>query len=282
MNLRTNFDVQLIQATRHHVNATNGLMTFQFHLARDIWTEVLTHRAAARNASSRRAMSSNRIIATHGAWVPEVFYAPSSGMGYGDPVSPADQERARILWCAALEDLEAKILELNTFVCKTQANRLLTGAHITAGVVTMTEEGWSHFLSLRNTEQADPAMYQLLASEVEKQIKEAQWTLSDWHKPYWPTDYKKHQGALEFENCILIACARIARVSYGSTKGRSIEDDLALARQLLKDKHLSPFEHICRAVEHPTLSALNCLLGDRWHGFGWETYRDFSQKRNGA
>lgn len=272
MTIRTDFDVQLIKATRHNQNATNGLITFQFHLARDIWTEVLTHRASARNASSRRAMSGNRIVATHGAWMPEVFYAPATGMGHGEPVSSEDQLRAAIIWQRAIEEIEARVLELGSFVCKTQVNRLLTGAHITAGVVTMTEAGWHHFLSLRHTEHADPAMYEQIAVKVKQQIKEAQWALSDWHQPFWPSDC-----ALDFEECILVACARIARVSYGSTAGRSIEDDLRLAYQLLRDKHMSPFEHICQSALSPTPSALNCLPRDVQQGRGWETFRDLMQ-----
>ena len=66
---------------------------------------------------------------------------------------------------------------------------------------------------------------------------------------------KKHIGndSLEAQNQIMlkIATARCARISYqtlGDNPKIDYEADIKLHDRLLKDKHLSPFEHCARAM----------------------------------
>lgn len=280
---RTDFDVKIITATRPpYEKARNGLITVQVALARDIWTEALTHRLAARNASSRRAMSGSRIVNNHGAWMPPVFYGHARGMGDDDTPLPFEiQERARAVWEQAVNQIELEVMRLEGLgVCKQQANRLLTGAHITNGVITMTEGGWTYFLSLRNHADADRAMRELFAEPLAGMIGEldlrekvgdtlpgATWERSDWHLPFWPGELE----GLSFDEKRLIACARIARSSFGEI--RAGQNDLDLADRLVSSRHASPFEHLARFKKRAALSALNCLPVDRYKGMAWETFR---------
>lgn len=290
--IRTDFSVKIISATRPHEEARNGLITVQMSLARDIWTEVLTHRLAARNASSRRAMSGKRIMETHGAWMPPVFYRRAKGMGDDNtPLSEDTQYLARLSWKRAIKAIEDEILYLESIeVCKQQANRLLTGAHITNGVVTMTEGGWAYFLGLRNHEDADRAMRELLAAPLQEMIDGldaselsmlqdqigdslagTKWKINDYHLPFWPDDLPPGWSAYNFDERRLIAVARIARVSYGEV--RAAADDLALARRLIASRHASPFEHLAHCFIDAKPSALNCLPCDRYKQKGWQTFR---------
>jgi len=58
---------------------------------------------------------------------------------------------------------------------------------------------------------------------------------------------------------IKISAARCAMTSYSVNKGKTLESELDLANRLLKDNHMSPFEHQAQAVEN---------LGVEWSK-GW-------------
>lgn len=282
--LRSDFGVKLILATRMDECASNGLATFEIEVSRDIWTEILTHRLAERNASSRRAMKGSRIIATHGAWIPEVFYKGiPSGMGDDNTLLPLDiQAIMREKWQETIDFVENKILEMEQLGGnKQQYNRLLTGAHITRGVLTMTEAGWRYFLNLRYRQGADRAMYELLAPKIAKQIEQANWTISDRHVPYYPYDLAG-QGHTE-RDLIMIASARIARVSYGDTAGK--DSDLSLAHRLINPPdggpaHASPFghHHFAKPAWDCAPCALNTFPDDEWSGYAWHPFRHDIEK----
>lgn len=273
--------VDLIKATRGVAGSQNGLITFRIECPIYCWTELLTHRRLSRNASSARAMGTTRYLSM-GNYVPDTFYSGGKGMQSSDtPIKY--QWLAKFLWNNAFKSASfyTRLLE-KLGVAKEQRNRLIPPTKIIAGIVTGTEDGWKHFLSLRNNPNADKAM-QELAVEIDWIIRKLDydsnnWTYSDWHIPYSPDDG-------DFEHRAKVAAARIARVSYNRPPNG--KDDLALANQLLKDKHLSPFEHIAVFVRDPGLSALCCKPEDTLHtgiaipahkygwlsGWGWRTYR---------
>ena len=89
--------------------------------------------------------------------------------------------------------------------------------------------------------------------------------------------------SLESQNKILvkIATARCARLSYMTFEGEiDYEKDIALHDQLLKNHHMSPFEHCARAmsdVEYDTkfFKQHSGIAEDGWcNNFrGWIQYR---------
>ncbi len=74
-----------------------------------------------------------------------------------------------------------------------------------------------------------------------------------WHLPFVELDEIYHsqelrtQGTIsdkEAENMLVnISAARCARTSYGKNIGKTMEEELRLAKGLLDGRHLSPFEH---------------------------------------
>jgi hypothetical protein len=273
MYIRHDFKVEPVLATRPFPGATNGVMTVLVEIPRDFWTEVLTHRRMARNASSKRAQRGSRLISTLGVWEPEIFYGDRKGMGDNDEPLPDEvQTELRDGWRHVIAELEAFILKAERLGnTRQQYNRLLTGAHFLQGLLTATEDGWRYFLSLRHHHAADRAMRELLAPGIKACLESADWRHDEWHIPFWPAD--REQEDLSFGEMLRIAAARMARISFRAPgQGR---DDLTLAEGLISDGHWSPTEHILRAVsvERAELSALNCKPKDRSMGYAWHTYR---------
>jgi hypothetical protein len=275
--------VELVKATRGSAGSHNGLITFRIEVPIFVWVELLTHRRFSRNASSARAMGTTRYL-DMGNYVPDTFYSGGKGMQSSDtPIKY--QWLARFLWNNAFKSASfyTRMLE-KLGVAKEQRNRLIPPTKYLAAIVTGTEGGWKHFLSLRNNPKADKAM-QFLAEVADSNIKSLnlgngsnRWIYSDWHIPYDPMEG-------DFQHRAKVASARIARVSYNRPPNG--KDDLTLANQLLKDKHLSPMEHIAVFVKSPGLSALCCKPEDTiqagvgipaskygWlDSWGWRTYR---------
>ncbi len=287
--------VELLKATRGVKGSTNGLITFRIEVPIYIWTEILTHRRASRNASSARAMSTDRYV-DMGHYSPPIFYQKGSGMKSADkPIKY--QWLARLIWNTSftLDVWAAKALE-QLGVAKEQRNRVIAPMKYIAGIVTMTENGWKHFLSLRTAPNADKAM-QELAHSIKSKISAIgepnsnyvlKWNYSDWHIPYDPGN-----AAGGIHDRCMIAAAKISRLSYNRIEGK---DDRKSAQRLLEDKHLSPFEHIAHFELNPGLSALFCKENDAWSipeyvtdddfnysgyewlfGYGWKTYRGMNE-----
>lgn len=275
-------EVELVRATRGMEGSSNGLITFKVKIPLYIWVELLTHRRAVRNASSARAMSTTRYV-DMGHYTPSTFYQKGNGMQATDnPIK--HQWLARLIWHTSfmLDVWAAKALEY-LGVAKEQRNRVIAPYKYIAGMVTMTEGGWEHFLSLRTAPNADKAM-QELAQHIKDKIGDLycsnpnlinQWVYDDWHIPYDPG-----REAGDFKTRAKIAAARISRLSYNRIEGK---DDIKSAEKLITDQHLSPLEHIAVFKMRPKLSALFCKKEDSYHrgvfvdswqgGYGWETFR---------
>jgi thymidylate synthase ThyX len=261
--MENGIEVTPILATRPALGVERGLITFRVRVPSYIWTEILTHKRLARNASSARAQTSQRHIEM-GYYQPQIFYQQGKGMEAGDPVDPQTQAAVEALWKGAWSAASfyvARLAELG--IAKEQANRLLPPIKMVDGIITGTEDAWAAFLSLRLDSAADTAM-QRFARSVAAVLPRLRWD-------YGLTHYPMVGGG----EPVIVGAARIARVSY---TGKSRGDDEALAERLLKDRHLSPFEHLARFVLNPRPSALASKDGDyvtnpRGQRWGWENYR---------
>lgn len=95
------------------------------------------------------------------------------------------------------------------------------------------------------------AMYDALEESTPKELK-----AGEWHIPFGDdmdeAGLKATYGEdVAFEMMIKIAVARCARVSYttvGDNTVKSHEEDIKLFDRLYKSGHLSPFEHVSRAM----------------------------------
>lgn len=244
--------VELLAATRAQLDSETGLITIRIHVPMYVWTEILTHRSFARNASSNRAMSTKRTI-NMGYYTPEVFYTQGNGMESSDtPI--IWQLTASTIWhtVTKITHIGAWLLE-KCNVAKEQRNRLIAPNKIVCGIVTGTESAWKHFLSLRNHKTADKAM-QETARLIQNQIDTIEWINAQTHNPLPNEDVR-------------ISIAQLARVSYARQRGK---DDITLYHNLIGNRHLSPAEHIAYWTYKPNPS---CYTVQLEFGMGWESHR---------
>lgn len=248
-----------------------GLLTIKVECPLYVWTELLTHRRFARNASSARAMSTDR-YAGMGHYMPDVFV--KQGKGMASSAEPIKYQRlAELIWKTTINvtNLSAKLLEkLGT--AKEQRNRLIAPTKIVRGIVTGTEAAWEYFLLLRDNKAADRAM-QELAHNINIAMNNAKWDYAYEHLPMYPHG----DTTLSHMDKKLVAVARIARVSYAREKGK---EDLQLAKSLMEEGHYSPFEHMAAWKLNPRNCAYSCTPQDLIKTtdlfpmyWGWETWR---------
>lgn len=260
----------VVCATRAHRDTTRGLISIQMEIPLYVWTELLTHRRFSRNASSARAMSTKRYT-DMGYYVPDTWYRQGDGMQSGESI--ADDS---VYECIdAYEYFMRRTTEWADHLgkrfslAKEQRNRLIPPIKIVRGIVTGTEDAWYSFLRLRDNSMADVAM-QKLAHRVAESISAVEWNYGYDHKPF-------------YDDSIVSSVARIARVSYNRESGK---DDATLYDMLLREKHLSPFEHIAQWKPDPYMSNFTCkredvILDTQTHDVqwwknqysGWQSYR---------
>jgi len=243
--MNTQINVNLIRCTVPAEGLKDySLITFEIVVPYFIWTELLTHKRFARNASSNRAMGVSRNIDELGYYEPIQFYLKGTGMQAGEGIELFSELDAycvnvwKNVWDYCVN--AAKNLEENG-IAKEQASRVLPTFKMMKGIVTGTYDAWKNFLVLRNNPNADTAM-QLLAGwikfwmdiiDVGKDIAIHHALI---HVPYGEDlDYTNRDS-------LFILAGRLARISYGEVKTK--DSDLALGKRLLKDSHMSPFEHI--------------------------------------
>lgn len=258
-------NVELILATRGDEKSSNGIITFVIDVPYYVWVEILTHRRFARNASSARAQKTNRHI-DMGYYIPDVFYKQGDGMRSSDD-GIEQQEVAKNIYLDVWEySIQAarKLSELG--VAKEQSNRVISPIKMIRGIITGTEDGYKHFLKLRNNKNADKAM-QIFARQISEKVDGITWKISKNHVPF--NDGKSTYGEV---------AARIARISYGNPQfGKT---DKELGEKLIKDGHWSPMESIAFWTLLPKSSALCCKPEDLHFGFGWQTYRAILEETN--
>ena len=252
----------------------NRLTTFEIELPKFLLAQLNTHRQLSRNAASSRAIPLKRFreLATY---TPDKWWKNGSGMSpaatVDDGVKPAG------VWECALEDMQVHHEQLETYgIHKQQANRLLEPFDMVKVLVSATE--WDNFLNLRLSAGAQDEM-QDVAQQVGRLLLDntptyRPWmgeayvagvaTSHDWHIPYLqPAD--EYGSAVHPSQYPMMCAGRCARVSYLNHDGtRDPLKDLELAERLLKDGHLSPFEHVAVAVP-----------GSHANYKGWCSYRRF-------
>ncbi len=229
------------------------LTTFRLRFPRFILSEFNTHRALSRNAASSRAIPVLKLIerVERDPFIPTVFPAERRGMSAGDPLDGRNAELAREIWVDAMEDAVRNARLLATgFVHKSYVNRLLEPFSYVDVIASATE--WANFFGLRCAPDAQPEFRELallmLAAYREHEPRDLAW--SEWHVPFG----ERMEGLdIDEETQRKVAVARIARLSYTTHDGAiDVAADVALFMRLLKDGHMSPFEHIACASAYET------------------------------
>lgn len=224
------------------------LTTMELNYPRFIHSEFMTHRMFSRNASSSRAIPIEKnIVEVQDNLVMPIHW------GKNQPGMQAKEEiieigEARDQWIFASDNAVYHAEKLHDLgIHKQVANRLLEPFQWIKVIVTATE--WGNFFKLRLHPDAQPEMKQLavvmqaaMNGSTPEELEHG-----EWHLPYISNDDWSgfSFGNYTIEDLIKFSVARCARVSYLNHDNSSpdVEKDIALADRLLKDGHMSPFEH---------------------------------------
>ena len=208
------------------------LITVQARYPRFIHSEVMTHRAFSRNASSSRAVPIDRMIkdVLDDPAMPVEWGSNQPGMQAGAEIARKDDAVA--MWLEARDRaVEAALDAQRLGLHKQIVNRLIEPFGHISVVITATD--WDNFFKLRIHPDADPTMRALAEAIKVAMDDSAGWRVKagEWHNPY---------GGMP-----LHSAARCARVSYLNHDGTIPDEDkdLALAKMLMTSGHWSPFEH---------------------------------------
>jgi thymidylate synthase ThyX len=225
----------------------NRITTFVLRYPRFIHSQVMTHRVFSRNTSSSRAIPVEKMIQgiIDDPVVPVEWGKNQKGMQSSEPVEEAVRIQALLAWNLSMGyaiDTAKELARLG--VHKQIVNRVLEPYMHVNVILTGTE--FENFFALRLGHAAQPEIQELarlMDSEMylsDPKIMQA----GDWHIPFIDKDEEMLYNYTSEER-LHISAARCARVSYTApdAQERNAERDLELAKRLLAEKHMSPFEH---------------------------------------
>lgn len=246
------------------------LTTFVVTFPRIVLAEFNTHRMFSRNSASSRAIPVEKRIKMIEAdpFIPEQFGKNQKGMQADEVLADDDSWRAASVWRNA-RDLACASAEVlaGLGVHKQLANRLLEPFCWNTVVVTATE--WDNFFSLRCHKNAQPEIQKIALMMLELYVagKPEQLQYGQWHLPfiYEEDEYTfsdQDPAALPRAEIKMASAGRCARVSYLTHDGkRDPAKDVELAQSLLKNGHMSPFEHIARPMTKDEISDYALMSG---------------------
>ena len=231
------------------INTVNNqrLVTVQIKVPRYILSEHNTHRMFSRNFASSRAIPAKKIRANvlEHMFVPVYWGANKSGMSADQQLEGWRLSVVRGLWKAAGYAMVGVHWGLEKLgLHKQTCNRLLEPWSSVYGVVTASQ--WDNFMRLRYSKFAQPEII-CLAKAIHDAIKNStprKLGPTDYHLPYITEQEVQQRSVID---CIKTSVARCCRVSYKSNETGKLSDfdkDVALFDRLLKDHHMSPFEHV--------------------------------------
>lgn len=218
------------------------ITTLQLRYPRIIHGELLTHRVFSRNSGSSRAKPS-KFVMNDDMFIPKSFRRNKKGMSPGETLSIDIQREAKSVWIDAYDSALESVRKLkNLGVHKQWANRLLEPFSYIDVVITGVE--WDNFHTQRSDkEHAQDEMYELSES-IKKEMDNntpVMINFGEWHLPYID---KEEFNKYDIDTLKRISTARCARVSYRPFKESELSDDLRICKDLIRDKHGSPLEHV--------------------------------------
>lgn len=241
------FDVKIIADSV----GPNGarLTTFALKYPRFIHSEIMTHRAFSRSASSSRAVPTAEVIrrVVEDPAIPIHWGKNQKGMQAERELTPEEQARCREKWLAARDDAVARARELlDLGLHKQVASRILepfSHIHVVLSATTFT-----NFFALRVHPDAQPE-FQYLSALMAVAYRGSRPTprlAGEWHLPYVRTE---EWDRWDIDALLQFSVARCARVSYLKHDGGEPDPvaDATLAGRLMESGHWSPAEHQGRA-----------------------------------
>lgn len=251
------------------------LTTWEISCHRWILAEINTHRVLSRNFRSSRAVPVARMLeeVRNDPAMPVEWRKNQKGMVGGLTFDdPEELNDLKEVWLKAAVDAaynSEKLLKIGLH--KQWANRLLEPFLWVHGIISATEV--TNFFELRRNVDAQPEFKALadlmwIAREKSTPRKLAP---GEWHLPYIEEGELNTHGVTK---CLRISAARCARVSIRPFDGNAdLTAEFDRADRLLKDKHLSPFEHQATPDRQNGLSCLWVKPNEHGNYYGWRQYR---------
>jgi len=233
----------------------------------------MTHRNFSRNAQSSRAVPLKRSIEfiEQNPAIPISWGKSEKGMQSTQELKDQELETAKQLWDQSrLSAIEYAKKMQECKLSKQLANRILEPwAHIN---VVVSATNWKNFFHLRCDDMAQPEI-QELANQMRGALRSGTPTplkVAGWHLPYILEEEKTTLSIEDQRKCSVARCARVSYKTFDTNKLDPVKD-IELHDALLKDRHLSPFEHVATPWE-------NVYCGNL---FGWKQYRKFIPNESG-
>jgi thymidylate synthase ThyX len=244
------------------------------HLVYPRWilAQLNTHRMFSRNTRSSRAIPVERLLqeVETAPVVPLTWRSAQKGMVAGPELPSDEAAEARKIWIVARNcALTAAKGLADLGVAKEITNRLLEPFAVAHTLVTATE--WDNFFELRLAPDAQPEI-RALAQAMKAAMGASVPVRRDTHMPY----VTPHEWSCNGQRvCMRISAARCARISYKPFDGSNPDPvrDEDLARGLLRDRHMSPFEHQAFACRDAGTPSRNFR--------GWTQYRALLEDAQG-
>ena len=238
------------------------ITTLELVYPRYIHSEFNTHRMFSRNASSSRATPLD--VTIHEVLCDPVFFdfvgKNQSGMVADMPLPDDELENFRLDWEMLGQFVASRVREMSSKydIHKQTLNRALEPWLRIRTLVTATE--WDNFFNLRISDDAQPEIKKLamaMCLAMEKSYPQD----GTAHLPYITELEKRNLTPYVNE----MSVARCARVSYARLDGKenNLTDDINLYKRLLKNGHLSPFEHVAFSKD-----------GRHANFYGWRSLRN--------
>lgn len=236
------FDVRIILASMNPWGQKIASIVARY--PRFIHSELMTHKDLSRNASSSRAIPFRKMlkITREGMAAPIFWGKNQPGMQAKEELTGFALWAAKFMWHTTghIVLTMAWIMSF-TKVHKQIINRMIEPWTYINVMITATN--FNRMLKLRIDAAAQPE-FQLLANMIKVALSNAQYRtlkIGEWHLPW----VKDHEKMLFINVQKKISAARCARLSYtpiGDVK-IDMKKDMELAKGLLEQLHLSPFEH---------------------------------------
>lgn len=246
MSLDTyNFTRATVVADSIGDSVESRVITFVLTYPRFIHGQMMTHRMAARNAQSSRAVPVAKMISQvlEDPVVPVEFLENIKGMVGGRPLDVNSDARAT--WLLASVDAAESAEQLRAAgVHKQHANRILEPYLTITSVFTFEAKWLTHFFGLRLEHDAQPEIQSLarkmhMAAQASTPIR--LWG-GQWHTPLMTPSERVTMDASQLSKCSAARCARASYLNFEG--GRDPKKDIALYTMLVADEHMSPLEHV--------------------------------------
>lgn len=264
---------QVAYKARIVLDSVNGagdrLTTMEVTYPLFVHNEVLTHRAFSRNAASSRAIPIEKTIKAvrDDPVVPVWWGKGQSGMQAREELTGTSREWAEKNWLNARDAaVDCAYRMLDEGAHKQIVNRLLAPWAWITVLVSATE--WQNFFALRCHPDAQPELQRIayMMRDLYQESRPVEIADGDWHLPLY-TGVKV--GDLAYPLAVKISTGRCARISYLTHNGiRDPQEDIRLHDDLLRNGHMSPFEHVAQAA--PGAQSGNFT--------GWRQYRSMVQR----